>query len=632
MNSSALDPIPVLVIDDDSQLLRTLSDILGRRGYEPHVAASATEGLAIAERETVPAIALVDLRLPDMDGLEVVRRLRAISALTEMVILTGHASVDSAVSALREQSHDYLLKPVAPEQLLVTLGRASERWRRRHVEETLRQAEERAHLLLENISDVVAVIDAGGSVTYASASVTRNLGYSVAEIEGRGQMDLLHPDSRAHVREFVANAMPEPGATGSIEVKVRHRDGSWRTLECHVTNLCDRPAIGGYLLTARDVTTARALERQLLHAQKMESVGNLAGGIAHDFNNLLTAVIGYSDLILKGSVLDEQTRTDIEEIQRAGERAAALTRQLLAFSRQQPTAPGVVDLNGLLKDLSRMLRRLIGEQIELESRLASRLRPVLADPTHLEQVVMNLVVNARDAMPDGGRLSIETENVEVTVRVDEGPPPGRHVRLSVIDTGMGMSDAVRAKAFEPFFSTKEPGKGTGLGLSTCYGILQQAGGAIAIESTPGQGTAIHTYWPCPPEGAPSDPERGWGPVGRRGTESILVVDDDEGVRRLAATILRAQGYHVLLATDAGEAMEAATATGVQLDLVLTDVVLTGLDGRRLAGQLRERFPRLRVLFMSGYERPIGGPPASPLLLKPFTAASLTEEVGRVLQK
>ncbi len=634
MASIATEPIHVLVVDDDSQLLRTLSDILNLRGYSPHTASNAVDGLALAAQDPAPAVALVDLKLPDMDGLELVSRLREISSLTETVILTGNASVDTAVRALREQSHDYLLKPVAPDQLLGVLSRASERWRRRNVEETLRQTEEQSHLLLESISNVVAVVNEEGRLEFATVSLEKQLGYLLDEATGQSCIEWLHEEDAEKLTAFVRTQIATPDSTGSIELRVRHRDDTWRTLACQVTNLRHRPAIKGFLVTARDVTHAHQLERQFRQAQKMEVVGNLAGGIAHDFNNVLTAVLGYSELVLSRDELPADLRADVDEIRQAGQRAARLTRQLLAFSRQQPTEPKVVNIEPVLTELARMLERLIGEQITLEIRHEPDVAPMRVDPTQLEQVVTNLVVNARDAMADGGTITLETANVTVMSTITGGPAPGEYVRLTVRDTGSGMTEEVRARVFEPFFTTKEPGKGTGLGLSTCYGIVQQANGGILIDSEVGRGTTIHTYWPraTGPADAvvPAVEQRQLG-----GNERILVVDDDDGVRRLAAAILTRHGYRVDAVASAEEALQVLEALETRPQLVLSDVVLTGISGWQLATLLLDFHPDTRVLLMSGYDKPpVGETPAIPALgsplAKPFSAADLTARVRQVL--
>jgi two-component system cell cycle sensor histidine kinase/response regulator CckA len=636
MPPTTADSVRVLVVDDDKQLLRTLSDILRRRGYTPQVASSGREGLAIAAESPHPAIALVDLRLPDMDGLELVGRLRVLSELTEMVILTGNASIDSAVRALREHSHDYLVKPVAPEQLLITVSRASERWRRRHIEEELRLTEERSHLLLENISDIVAVVDKEARITYASPSLVRRLGYSLDEVTGRDATMLIHSEDRVRVAELLQTALADPGATAAVEVRVRHRDSLWRTLECHVTNLKDRPVIKGFLITARDVTEARRLEAQFLQAQKMETVGNLAGGVAHDFNNILTAVIGFSDLVLSRPELDTDIRDEVQEIRKAGERAARVTRQLLTFSRQHATEPQDVQIGSLLSELSQMLRTLVGEDIAFEIRTDPELAPIHVDPTHVEQVVLNLVVNARDAMPKGGALILEAVNSTVRLQGDDGVAPGEYVRLTVRDSGVGMPEHVRERALEPFYTTKEPGKGTGLGLSTCYGILKQANGGIVIQSHVGAGTTVHTYWP---RSTATRAQRAMASTQKvnapRSSGRILIVDDDAGIRTLTMAILRGAGYQAWAAADPAEALSMLNGSAAPFDLLLTDIVLPGMTGWQLATEVVIRHPNVHVLFMSGYDRSSADLEAVqfrgiPLVKKPFTAIELASKVREVL--
>ena len=370
----------------------------------------------------------------------------------------------------------------------------------------------------------------------------------------------------------------------------------------------------------------RRSEEQLRQATKMEAVGRLAGGVAHDFNNLLTSVLGHADLALSHLDPGDTLYDDLLEIKSAGARAASLTQQLLAFSRKQVLEPRVLDLNTIVIGITKMLRRTIGEDIELVSRLAPDLGPVRADPVQVEQVLLNLAVNARDAMPEGGRLTIETLNIRL--------PTGPGVRIRVEDTGVGMTEEVRAHLFEPFFTTKEVGKGTGLGLATAYGVVQQSGGTIGVTSTPGRGSVFVIDLPqVAGEPAPAKPPLQPGPDG--GTETILLVEDEEAVRNLTRRVLEHNGYRVLSAPNAESALELSRLHRSEIHLLLTDVVMPGMSGPRLAEILAGEREGLRCLFMSGYaattlEQKILLKEETTFLQKPFTTAQLIRRVRDVI--
>jgi CheY-like chemotaxis protein len=380
------------------------------------------------------------------------------------------------------------------------------------------------------------------------------------------------------------------------------------------------------------------MEEQFRQAQKMDAFGQLAGGVAHDFNNLLTIINGYSDLLLQSLSAGDPSRMLITEIHKAGERSAGLTRQLLAFSRKQILAPRVLNLNDVVTETDKMLRRLIGEDIQLTTTLVSQPWAVLADPGQLEQVLLNLAVNARDAMPQGGRLTIETRNVkldEAYIRTHGDARAGPHVLLSVSDTGCGMTPEVQAKIFEPFFTTKGLDKGTGLGLATVYGIVKQSDGHIAVCSEVGVGTTFNVHLPRAaqgPEGSKA-PSRILTPP--RGTETVLVAEDEIGVRTLTSFILAGCGYKVLQAADGDEAVRLAAAQDGQIDLLITDVVMPGAGGRAVADQVAERHPETRVLFVSGYTddaiiRHGVLREGMNFLQKPFSPLALASKVREVL--
>jgi signal transduction histidine kinase len=382
----------------------------------------------------------------------------------------------------------------------------------------------------------------------------------------------------------------------------------------------------------QEIEERRSLQEQLIQAQKMEAIGRLAGGVAHDFNNLLTVILGFSDLVLAGAGPESPAHSQIEQIRSAAERAASLTHQLLAFSRKQMLQPKVLNLNTIVLEIEKMLRRLLGDDVELTTVMDRRLAQVKADPTQIEQVIMNLAVNARDAMPDGGRLTIETANVDLSeeyCREHVEVQPGPHVMLAMTDTGQGMDAETKAQIFEPFFTTKERGKGTGLGLSTVFGIVKQSGGSIWVYSEPGRGTTFKVFLPRVDE-AVSAALKIEAPDAR-GTETILVVEDDEKVRGLVRTVLSARGYTVFEAGNANEALLFESRYTGPIHLLLTDLVLPQVSGRELSEKLLSLHPGLKVLFMSGYTEKGGAlSPDVAFIQKPFTPEMLGRKVREVL--
>ena len=391
----------------------------------------------------------------------------------------------------------------------------------------------------------------------------------------------------------------------------------------------------------RDWQASRALhdrEEQLRQSQKMEAIGRLAGGVAHDFNNLLTAIIGYTDMIGERTDVDAATAREVQEIRHAADRGAALTRQLLAFSRKQFLNPTVININESVAGLLHMLPRLIGDHIQTDARLGTGLGFVKADASQIEQVIVNLVLNARDAMPTGGHVTIDTANLSLTDDRLEAEglslEPGPYVMLAITDTGIGMDEATRAHAFEPFFTTKGKGKGTGLGLATVYGIIDQSGGGITMRTAPGRGTSIRIYLPVTT--ASPVPERPQiAPLATEGTETLLLVEDNDAIREISARALRRRGYTVNEARNAEEAIDWALKATRRADILITDVVMPGLSGPNLAARLMQQNPKLRVLYMSGYSEDAtevhgtfwGG---VPLLQKPFTPSQLAERVREAL--
>jgi PAS domain S-box-containing protein len=482
------------------------------------------------------------------------------------------------------------------------LGRVVERERAR---EALRQREEHFRSLIENASDIITILDRHGRIRYESPSVMRLLGYRPEELIGKNIFDFVREDDLPKVVPAFTEELRNSDTSRSVEFHFRHKDESWCVLEAICKVLVDDSGVSGVVINSRDISERRQLEEQLRQSQKMEAVGRLAGGVAHDFNNLLTAISGYSELMLRRLRQGDPLRHNAEEINKAGSRAASLTSQLLAFSRKQVLQPKVLDLNTVVADMDKMLRRLIGEHIELVTILEPRLWSIKADPGQLQQVILNLAVNARDAMPEVGRLTIETSNIELddeNARWHVGVKPGCYVMLAVNDTGCGMDAQTRERVFEPFFTTKEVGKGTGLGLSTVYGIVKQSGGSIWVYSEPEKGTTFKIYLPCiEKRTADAILQAGACEEMPHGMETVLLVEDEPLVRRLAARVLRDQGYTVLEASNGEDALRLAHEHAAdEIHLLLTDVVMPRMSGREVAEHLVKVRPRMIVLYTSGY--------------------------------
>jgi PAS domain S-box-containing protein len=519
---------------------------------------------------------------------------------------------------------------------------------RKQAEEALRSSEEKYRTILENIEDGYFEVDTAGNFTFFNDSMWRIYGYPREEMMGMNNRQYTDQENAKKLFQAFNKVYRTGESTKEFDWEIIRKDGTKRNIESSVS-LMKAPSGDriGFRGIVRDVTDRKqfeqekaALEEQLRQSQKMEAIGRLAGGVAHDFNNLLTVIKGYSQLSLAEMKEGDPFKGNIEEIKKAADRAADLTRQLLAFSRRQIMEMKVLDLNDLLRNLDKMLHRVIGEDIKLLFRLTEDLGRVKTDPGQIEQVVVNLVVNARDAMPSGGRLTIETGNVvldEEYAGSHVAVKPGPYVMLSVSDTGVGMTREVRERVFEPFFTTKEKGKGTGLGLSTVYGIVKQSGGNIWVYSEPGRGTTFKIYLPRvdePLEELKGEVEKEELP---QGNETILIVEDDEDVRKLAERVLEKQGYAVLVASQGSEALSLCGEYKKRIHLVLCDVVMPGMGGRELTDHLTSFHPEMKVLYMSGYTENaivhhgilIEG---MNYIQKPFTVEGLARKVREALGK
>ena len=763
------EPLPILVVDDDSALIRTLADILRLHGYAPATAGTGREGLELAAQQA-PALAVVDLRLPDMDGMELASRLHALSELTEVVVLTGNASVESAVAALREHSVDYLVKPVDVEQLLQVASLATERWQRRHAEVRLRESDERFRRVVESNMLGIMFWEASGAISDANDAFLRMVGYTRDDLtNGKLNWSVLTPAEYDEVEQGKLGELWERGVIEPYEKEYERKDRTRvpilfgaATLEgnsergvCFVLDITDRKAaeqglearasqqaavasfgqralvtdnlstllddaaklvaetlklpltaiferrsdgkslvtragvgwasvlmgytvvpnvdqnqwgftlaynepvivddlssdarfVGASLLMASRLASGvtvvipgpvnaygvlaahdrkrrkftqddvhflqaiahvvgTAVERKrsevaFRQSQRLEAVGRLASGVAHDFNNMLSAITGFGELVRTGLAPADPLRSDVDEILKASGKAATLTRQLLTFSRQQILQPRLVRLNDIVGDMAKMVERLLGTDIELVISVDPALGWIKADPGQIEQVILNLCVNARDAMPDGGRLTIEAANAELDgARTYEHrlDLPGAYVQLTVSDTGTGMDAETQTRIFEPFFTTKSPDKGTGLGLATVYGIVKQSEGEISVYSELNQGTSFKLFFPRLDETSARVKTPTKAPaVG--GTETILLVEDEEPIRKVAQRILERSGYTVLTAQNGAEAVRLAQRHIGVINLIVTDLMMPELKGPEVVECVRKERPDVRVLYLSGY--------------------------------
>ncbi|MCC6728605.1 MAG: PAS domain S-box protein [Chthonomonadales bacterium] len=610
-------PIPMWVYDRETLAFRVVNDSAVRAyGYSREEFLGMTMA-AIHPPDAVPAM---------------VASVRDVLGELRRVGVWRHRRKDGTTLDAEITTHD-LLWAGRPSRLVLAVD-VSEHQR---TEEALRESGETLNALFAAAPLAVVLIGPDRRVQMWNPAAERIFGWSAEEVLGEPYP--LVPVGHAEEHERAWGQLQRGQGVTSMQTQRQRRDGS--LVEVSISAAPVRGAGGGGVSAVailEDMTERRELARQLLHAQKMEGIGRLAGGVAHDFNNLLTAILGYSEMAAAALPAGSEARVFLQNVESAAMRASDLTRQLLAFARRQPAEPRIVDLNQIVVNMDRLLRRLIGEDIEVVTLLAPGIWPVRADPGQVEQVLVNLVVNARDAMPDGGKLTVETQCVtldEAWVRRGAGVAGGDYVLLAVSDTGVGMNEEVRAHIYEPFFTTKEVGKGTGLGLATCFGIVQQNGGHIAAYSEPGYGTTMKVYLPRA-EGVAVDLGRAASadpPAG--GRETILLAEDEPLVREMAEHILRSQGYRVLAARSGADAVAVASRHPGDIHLLVADVVMPGMGGQAIAERLQASRPGLRALYVSGYTESsvvrMGAlEEGIAFLAKPFTPGALARKVREVL--
>lgn len=642
-----------LFVEDNEDDASLVALALRRGGFEVDWERVETRDAMAAALDCGPWDLIVsDFRMPHFSAAEAVALYRERALDTPFILVSGTVGEKVAVDALRAGAHDFFLKSeltLLPSAVDRELREAENRAARREAERTseasriaLERSEARLARLIESAPDGMVIVDAEGTIVMVNAQTERTFGYPRSELLGR-KVEMLIP---AHFREghIGLRSQAEPRRevrtlAGARELFGLHRDGHEFPVEIL---LAPFDTDEGRLIasTVRDITARKQAEAELQEAQRLEAIGSLAGGVAHDFNNLLGVILGHGELALLELVPGTSVYDQVEQIVAAATHAADLTRQLQAFGRRQLLQPRNLDLNRLVSDTDRLLGRVLGEHIVLRLRLEKDLGTARADPGQIERILLNLALNARDAMPQGGTLTLETANVEVADEARSealGVAPGSYVLLAVADTGMGMTAEVQHRIFEPFFSTKGPGRGRGLGLASVHGIVKQSSGEIRVESRPGHGTTFRIYLPRLREEPQAGASAGVASSLPHGRETVLVAEDNPALLKVLRAQLEALGYTVVAAANGAEALQLLRAATPSIDLLLTDLVMPELGGADLARQVSELRPGLRVLFMTGYADipwvPLGAVEDGTVILeKPFGSERLAYAVRAAMDR
>jgi PAS domain S-box-containing protein len=626
----------ILVVEDESVVALDLRTRLTRLGYCVVDTVAYGESAVELAGQLRPDLVLMDIRLRgEMDGIVAADFIRTRLNLP-VVYLTAHADDGTVERARITEPFGYILKPFDERELRTVIEMALYK---HMAEKRLRESERRYATTLSSIGDAVIATDREGRVTFMNPVAEYLTGWLMAdalELDLKAVFEICNEETNAVVANPVERVLAEGVVVGlANHTKLISRDGREVPIDdCAAPILDDDGSLTGAVLVFRDISESRRVDEHMRHAQKMAAVGQLAGGIAHDFNNMLTIILNYSEILLNAAGPDHPWNSFLSEIHRAGERSSDLTRQLLLFCRRQMFEPRIVDLNEAVLRTEQMLRRLIGEHIELQVRLQSDLGTVKMDPGQIERILVNLAVNARDAISEQGRVLIETFNVELRPQQIPHLTAGTYRCLRVTDTGQGIASAHRNRVFEPFFTTKEPGKGTGLGLAAVYGIVQQGGGHVEFETEIGRGTSFTVYLPVAGETPRVDPAFGRMLL-PQGTETILLVEDESAVRSLSRHMLSTCGYHVLDAENGAEAIQVARRHAGTIDIVVTDVVMPVMGARHMLQHIEPYLRGMRVIFLSGYSDEsllpkLGELFTTSFIQKPFTIAELATTVRRML--
>jgi PAS domain S-box-containing protein len=637
------EPLQALLVEDSETDAKIVTHVLRRAlgaidSERVDTAASLREALERRDWDVV----ICDWSMPEFSAIAAIEILKDTNLDIPLIIVSGTVGEELAVRAMRAGARDYVLKdklvrlpPVVEREIKESRARRE----RRQSDQALRASEVRFARLSESGIVGIAIADVMGHITEANDAFLRLVGYTRDELlSGQVRWTDMTPPEFKHLGEKAVESLTTAGVAPPWETEQIRKDGTRVPVMVAVAML-EYPktiAIVTDLSERRRAEAAlRRTEEQLRHAQKMEAIGILAGGVAHDFNNVLSIILGYCGMLLEDLDGANPMRADIAEIKTAGDRGAALTRQLLAFSRQQIIETKILDLNQVIGDMDSMLRRLVREDIDFVTTPGVGLGRCKADAGQIEQILMNLVINAIDAMPEGGKLRIDTANADLDdeyVVAHAGMKPGRYVMLAVSDTGVGMSKATRDRIFEPFFTTKDKGKGTGLGLSTVFGIVEQTGGSIYVYSELGRGSAFKVYLPRVDDVAATASAKAPAQLSR-GAETVLLVEDEDQLRRVTVSLLTRSGYRVLEGRDGHEALRICEQHVGPIELLLTDVVMPQMNGRQLAERVVTMRPGIKVLYMSGYTDGIlvgQLSSAAAFLQKPFTGAVLTRKVRETL--
>jgi two-component system cell cycle sensor histidine kinase/response regulator CckA len=638
-------PIRILLAEDSEHDAAVVVHALRRAGYEPTVTQVHDRARFLAALDEPHDAIVSDYAMPQFSCAAALALMKARGLDLPFIVVSGTIDEDAAVAILRAGAHDFVTKqnlarlgPALDRELLDARNRAD----RRRAERSLSHQRDLLRLVLDTNPGLVFVKDASGCFSLANQAVADLYGTTVDDLVGQSEAD-FNPRVEEVVRaRAVEHQVMSTGRAVFIPAEnvTDPRTGASRWFEVRRVPLTVPDTNVRHVLgIASEITERKAAEEalklsedQLRQSQKMEAVGQLAGGLAHDFNNLLTAILGYTALLLEAADRHPELIPDLEEIKRAGERAGALTRQLLTFSRKQVVQPKMLNLNDVVSELEKMLRRVIGEDIRLDTSKTAGLRHVKADPNQIEQILLNLAVNARDAMPRGGALTIATKNDTMAdPRQPAGTGPAPCVTLTVSDTGVGIPPEIRDRVFEPFFTTKGPGKGTGLGLSTVYGIVTQNGGVISVDSERNRGTTFSIRFPALDVGEHREARTAPPVQPHAGSETILLVEDEAGVRHLVQRVLSGRGYDVLEARDVWHALRLAADSTSRIHLLLSDIVMPGLSGPDLAQRIIAQRADLRVLYMSGFSNRLSTEHGSlsagvTILHKPFTPEHLVRTV------